>query len=290
MTLAEAWKEIKRMKGAENFAPGQVFSILCDLGVFIDNPRFRLVAKSGLQYGLWNIVYKNGATSNIVEPIRLRLMNDGFAIEIIESLFTSTLKFDERTDSRDNSSPDTSNNCPKSEDDPYSNSAIEEEGKVISFMGIPLGLDIIEFCNKLKAKGFPAKHDSKNPTKVMFHGVFGGCKSEIQVLATCLTQKVYECDVITDGLSCKSWNEVFSLKYGKPIFTKDFGHKCINTYGVGNGRINVTTTMRGETKIEYVHNDFFDLRGHEFQDYCHQKKLARDNEVRNKQRKAIQDI
>lgn len=101
MTLQEAWYNIIGMDNSERMSSSQIFSILCDYGVFTTFPKLRIAVKTALNYGLWDLVFSKN-TNVQISQLRSRLENDGFANgvidDIIESInFDSAIKSDSKT-------------------------------------------------------------------------------------------------------------------------------------------------------------------------------------------------
>lgn len=88
MTLQEAWLKLIDMENYENLSPSQIYSILSDYGIFKENPKLRLVIKSALSYGLWELVFSTNSANSEIQ-IKNKLDNDGFSTEVINQLFNS---------------------------------------------------------------------------------------------------------------------------------------------------------------------------------------------------------
>lgn len=101
MTLQEAWYNIIGMDNSERMSSSQIFSILCDYGVFVTFPKLRIAVKTALNYGLWDLVSSKNTNAQISQ-LRFKLENDGFANgvidDIVESInFNSAIKPDSKT-------------------------------------------------------------------------------------------------------------------------------------------------------------------------------------------------
>lgn len=101
MTLQEAWYSIIGMDNSERMSSSQIFSILCDYGVFTTFPKLRIAVKTALNYGLWDLVSSKN-TNVQISQLRAKLENDGFANgvidDIVESIiFNSAIRPDSKT-------------------------------------------------------------------------------------------------------------------------------------------------------------------------------------------------
>ena len=96
MTLKEAWNNIRQIKEYKSLSANQVYSILCDLGVFIQNPKSKVAVKIGLQSGLWDAV-KNPKDDYTLSQCKGKLSYFGFAENIIEDIFESLQECSVRT-------------------------------------------------------------------------------------------------------------------------------------------------------------------------------------------------
>lgn len=101
MTLQEAWYNIIGMDNSERMSSSQIFSILCDYGVFTTFPKLRIAVKTALNYGLWDLVVSKN-TNVKISRLRTKLENDGFADGVIDDIiktinFNSTIKPDCKT-------------------------------------------------------------------------------------------------------------------------------------------------------------------------------------------------
>lgn len=88
MTLQEAWYNIIGMDNSERMSSSQIFSILCDYGVFTTFPKLRIAVKTALNYGLWDLVSSKN-TNVQISQLRSKLENDGFANSVIDSIILS---------------------------------------------------------------------------------------------------------------------------------------------------------------------------------------------------------
>lgn len=88
MTLQEAWYNIIGMDNSERMSSSQIFSILCDYGVFVTFPKLRIAVKTALNYGLWDLVSSKNTNAQISQ-LRFKLENDGFADSVIDSIILS---------------------------------------------------------------------------------------------------------------------------------------------------------------------------------------------------------
>jgi hypothetical protein len=94
MILSDAWLHLLDLDDTERINNNQIFSMLADLGVFAKNPKIRLVIKSALEFGLWKLI-KSQPTEIQVLDLRLRLQNEGFANDVIDSVISSFYKITE---------------------------------------------------------------------------------------------------------------------------------------------------------------------------------------------------
>lgn len=88
MTFSEAWEKIKKLQGADAFAASQVYSILCDFGVFKASPKLQIIAKIALQNGLWDIVKSPSFSLIEIEKLRNKLNFYGFSDKYIQLLLS----------------------------------------------------------------------------------------------------------------------------------------------------------------------------------------------------------
>lgn len=88
MILSDAWLNILDLEGSEKLNHNQVYSILADLGVFKETPKIRLVAKIALENGLWNLITSQPSEIQVLD-LRLRLQNEGFANDVIDTIICS---------------------------------------------------------------------------------------------------------------------------------------------------------------------------------------------------------
>lgn len=275
MTLREAWREIKRMEGADGFAPRQVYAILSDLGVFKENPRCRLVVKSALEYELFSLA-NDDTSSSLAESIRLRLENDGYAIPIIDEVINSigrNIRIEggscQSSDEAAKSSSGQNENL-----SPCSSPVEEEEG--FAFLGIPFGINILEFCKRLARKGFSIPANvNRDSTEVFFiKGIFSSCVSDVRVYATSVTHRVYKCIVYPTGKSIYYWTESYKDRFGAPFYSEDNGRDKLFKYKVGQGEISISLSVNGES-IEYIHNGIEGYYNHESFGKNREREVAR---------------
>lgn len=88
MILSDAWLNILELEGSEKYNHNQIYSILADLGVFKETPRIRLVVKIALEYGLWNLITSQPSEVQVLD-LKLRLQNEGFANDVINTIIGS---------------------------------------------------------------------------------------------------------------------------------------------------------------------------------------------------------
>lgn len=103
MTLQEAWYNIIGMNSSERMSSSQIFSILCDYGVFTSFPKLRIAVKTALNYGLWDLVSSKN-TNVQISQLRSKLENDGFANSVIDSIILSFATNEPKATSKDESS------------------------------------------------------------------------------------------------------------------------------------------------------------------------------------------
>ena len=103
MTLQEAWYNIIGMDNSERMSSSQIFSILCDYGVFTTFPKLRIAVKTALNYGLWDLVSSKNTNAQISQ-LRSKLENDGFANGVIDSIILSFTTIEPQANSKDGSS------------------------------------------------------------------------------------------------------------------------------------------------------------------------------------------
>ncbi|MDE6335000.1 MAG: hypothetical protein K2L34_00370 [Muribaculaceae bacterium] len=110
MKLEDAWLKIKEMENCDRFKPNQIHAILADLGIFNTNPRIRLVLKTALTYGLWDIILKGkGSSGNKIKLLKLRLQNYGFSGKIVNEVLICFLDSPSFNDSLTLKGTDTNN-------------------------------------------------------------------------------------------------------------------------------------------------------------------------------------
>lgn len=104
MNLSDAWINILDLEGSEQFNQNQVYSILADLEVFKETPKIKLVVKIALENGLWNLINSQPSEIQVLD-LRLKLQNEGFANDVIDTIIDSFYTIaDTQKDQQNNSS------------------------------------------------------------------------------------------------------------------------------------------------------------------------------------------
>lgn len=208
MTLAEAWKQIKAMKGADSFAPQQVYSILSDLGIFKEDHKIRLPVRFALSYGVWNAYLSGNITDSYSQRLKLSLQNDGFSDIVISEVISSITSYNSGNGSCNSQSIKNDHNEPNS----YAPSLGNYD---IRFMGINLGESVDSFRHILVSKRFRNIAIKKYSGLVMMYKEQNGDMTDYEnilweeyegrfaeqdcmslvLFASPITQKVYRIDV-----------------------------------------------------------------------------------------------
>lgn len=208
MKLEEAWIIIKDMKDSNRFNPNQIYSILADMGIFKDNPRFRLVIKSALYYNLWDIIIASSISNALISKLKSKLLYDGFSNEVIDDLLCSFQKSipvsleDLKNEKR--YSPEQS--------DKYVNNLSNSH---IVFLGKELGCSESEMINHLKNRGFRHIGFSYDGTRAEYSGSFlGYINSVVAIWKTPKTKIVYKIEIRVKAKS-DIITDIYNKKYRK---------------------------------------------------------------------------
>lgn len=189
MELADAWLKILGMENCDRFNSNQIHSILADLGVFKTNPRVRLVLKTALTYGLWDIIINYRESGNKVDILRLKLQNDGYSETIVYEILRSFSSYSFKKDTPN--SKVGLHQCPIEDN----KTTIQSH---ISFLGKELGCDIKEMVAFLVNRGFKRININDTPKRISLKGTFAG---------------IDDCEVfIWKTISNKVWSIVINLK------------------------------------------------------------------------------
>lgn len=229
MNIAEAWEEIRIMRGARNFTPKLVYSILDDLGVFKEVPRMRLVVRDALKHGLWCVIINS--TRNF-DKIKLALNYDGFSDNVISQLEDSVSKYvgvgissgEKKLKAQD---------CHTEENEerfgePWVNdcSCSNNKSNPFCFAGIQIGESITTFRSNLPKKGFTIEHpqDTEGEFCYAFYGNLAGFSTSAAVYYSEVTKIVYKIDIEiieSTGMwdkydKAKECINMYTSKYGMP--------------------------------------------------------------------------
>lgn len=155
--------------------------------------------------------------------------------------------------------------------------AVAQSKEHMKFMGIPMGLTINTFQNRLAVKGVKYDDWSKylsNGTR-MFNGLFAGQKSSIYIYYDASSKKVYRAKVVIDRNDKPQveqlFDEFFAMyqeKYGEDAFITtpiddDLGFKTSSVY-TALGRIDLfireadADYITHSKKYYNLHIDYFD--------------------------------
>lgn len=313
MTLAEAWKEIKIMKGAQNFAPRLVYSILDDLGVFKgSSERMRLVVRDALKHGLWGVILNS---SKDFDKIKSALNYDGFADNVISQLEDS-ISFYVGIPNRE--MPFKSHDCYNEEkveqfDKPLvketlSSASCHLNNKTVPFcfVGIPIGESITTFRSNLPAKGFTLEHPQNTEGEFCyaFYGNLAGFSTSAAVYYSDISKIVYKIDIeIIESAGmwdkydkAKECINMYTSKYGKPLKQshKHFsGLSCLKlVYKVNNDQV-IEIYLEPDKRIKnivYIDKKLYDLVKPEIDALIMTKKNKINAERQAKRLRDMQDI
>lgn len=265
MTLTKAWIEIKQMNGSKSFDAKKIYSILDDFGVFKEMPRMRLVVKSALKYGIWNVIVMDNNSSNIRDIVNCKLRYDGFSEEIINLLNETFIKNQAvQHDNPSESIAKSDKDYKQSEDRPTEIQI--HQPSALSFMGIPLGEKISIFNDKLTKNGFTNKksHVIDCEHTFEFIGKFAGmndCKVTLfYSISSMIVYKVEVSKTKTFRGYAVDYNHILDLyvsKYGPSktlLVDKNFGgvDKEVFFPITESSRIEIATGTVWGNRIRYI--------------------------------------
>lgn len=197
MTLQEAWYKIIGIDNSERMSSSQIFSILCDYGVFTTFPKLRIAVKTSLNYGLWDLVYSKN-TNVQISQLRSKLENDGFANgvidDIIESINFNSIK---RPDSKIPGSKPYRNN--------FADDFNQRDKQTIS----PLSIKLVNSCDE-GITALSSKDGSYNyelNTKIV---IVPSLNSNYSIV---FNQLQFSDEKEDEFLSCFEWEKRYWLKY-----------------------------------------------------------------------------
>lgn len=269
MTLSEALNKLLEIDNYENLSNSQIYSILSDYGVFKDQPNLRIIVKTALDYGYWDLI-KGNPNNQQISILKSKLNNDGFsesvANEVIDIINPSKQQ-----------SIENIKDIKRKHSEKFITTEIEQNLH-ICFMGLPLGVDCTTMKNWLIKKGFKdISQKQKRPTLI---GTFLGIDNAEIVLWETLSKKIWS---ITVRINLKL-DRVKLLLDNKYNLSK---RECtmINPkyiYKVENGTINISRVPQiGLTRICYTDNLTYNLHNKEISEK--NKKLGNIEEISDKE-------
>ena len=280
MTLSEALNKLLEIDNYENLSNSQIYSILSDYGVFKENPKYRLIIKSALEYNFWSLFIESN-NCNDFNLLKIRLINDGYdsnsITEILKILSNNIIK-----KQSDNKILDIEveikreNNIINSSD--YSNN--------ISFLGLELGHSINDFDTMMKNEKFifinkVVKEDWYNYN--IYKGKFAYIEDcRIYIYFNPITLQVYK--IIINSKNIGKINKTYELmqnlydvKYGKNQTSKDLAGNIIYRYNENNL---VELKLRTHIYIRYLNLNLFQEADQILQNYKTRKFQERKEKER----------
>lgn len=307
MTLAEAWEEIRIMRGAQTFAPRLVYSILDDLGVFKEFPRMRLVVRDALKHGLWCVIINS--TKNF-DKIKSALNYDGFADNVISQLEDSVSTY---VGLSSGEKPFKSQGSHTEEDEERfgeplakERSCSNTESNPFCFAGIQIGESIKTFRSSLPGKGFTLEHPQNTEGEFCyaFYGNLAGFSTSAAVYYSDVTKIVYKIDIEiieSTGMwdkydKAKECINMYTSKYGVPqkqSYKHFSGLSCLKLVYEVNKEQYIEIYLEPDKRIKnivYIDNKLYQQVKPEIEALIMNKKQKLIAEKQAKRLRDMQDI